>query len=321
MKPISRARQLWLACRALGLRLYTVRRVRRAISLGLVVLTVLAGAWLRWGTPHGEQVSPRLRLGWRPLVTLYFRDGPFLVPVSRRLAGEETLPRAALKALLSGRTASGLVSPLPADAQLRSFTLANRVARIDFSRFPVGEPDRELATAAIVDTLVGLADVEAVAISVAGETLVAPTRRVPLVYYVEADRLVALPASVRTPRAALAAYLTGPPDDRLIGLPEDVRLLRDAYDPRRGLLAVDLSYTEGVRLMALTFPDRMRLVLIGLLATLTEFPEVKAVRLDFEGRARLGLGQCSDLLRTPQPRPRLLNDERLLRRRASVGGS
>lgn len=243
------------------------------------------------------------------------------MPVSRRLAGEETLPRAALKALLSGRTASGLVSPLPADAQLRSFTLANRVARIDFSRFPVGEPDRELATAAIVDTLVGLADVEAVAISVAGETLVAPTRRVPLVYYVEADRLVALPASVRTPRAALAAYLTGPPDDRLIGLPEDVRLLRDAYDPRRGLLAVDLSYTEGVRLMALTFPDRMRLVLIGLLATLTEFPEVKAVRLDFEGRARLGLGQCSDLLRTPQPRPRLLNDERLLRRRASVGGS
>jgi hypothetical protein len=41
---------------------------------------------------------------------------------------------------------------------------------------------------------------------------------------------------------------------------------------------------------------------------------VQAVRIDFEGRTRLGLGQCSDLLRVPQPRPELLNDERLLGR-------
>jgi len=56
----------------------------------------------------------------------------------------------------------------------------------------------------------------------------------------------------------------------------------------------------------------MRLLLLGLIASLTEFPSVGAVRLDFEGQSRLGLGQCSDLLRTPQKRPELLNDERLL---------
>jgi hypothetical protein len=41
---------------------------------------------------------------------------------------------------------------------------------------------------------------------------------------------------------------------------------------------------------------------------------VRKVQIDFEGQTRLGLGQCSDLLRIPQPRPQLLNDERLLGR-------
>jgi hypothetical protein len=66
--------------------------------------------------------------------------------------------------------------------------------------------------------------------------------------------------------------------------------------------------------LALDKPERMRLVLLGLIATLTEFPVVRTVQIDFQGQTRLGLGQCSDLLRTPQPRPQLLNDERLLER-------
>ncbi len=56
------------------------------------------------------------------------------------------------------------------------------------------------------------------------------------------------------------------------------------------------------------------MVLLGLITSLTEFSPVRTVRLDFEGRTRLGLGQCGDLLRTPQPRPESLNDERLLER-------
>ena len=73
------------------------------------------------------------------------------------------------------------------------------------------------------------------------------------------------------------------------------------------------AHGKGVgRELALDNPARMRTVLLGLIASLTEFPEVRAVRLDFGGHTRLGLGECSDLLGTPQPRPELLNDERFL---------
>ncbi len=47
------------------------------------------------------------------------------------------------------------------------------------------------------------------------------------------------------------------------------------------------------------------------------FPEVEAVRLDFESHNALGLGQCADLLRTPQAWPDILNDERILARVAA----
>ena len=138
--------------------------------------------------------------------------------------------------------------------------------------------------------------------------------RVPLLYYASATGLVAVPVSATTPRAAVATYLAGPTDRSLTGLPADVRLLNYAHDPADGSLSLNFSYTPSVRTLALEHPERMRLLLLGLIASLTEFPSVRTVRLDFEGQTRLGLGQCSDLLRTPQPRPELLNDERLLGR-------
>ena len=105
-----------------------------------------------------------------------------------------------------------------------------------------------------------------------------------------------------------------PPEPGLAGLPSDVRVLGYEHDTDAGLLSLNFSYTPSVRTLALDRPDRMRLSLLGLIASLTEFPSIRAVRLDFEGQTRLGLGQCSDLLRTVQPRPELLNDERLLGR-------
>jgi hypothetical protein len=97
-------------------------------------------------------------------------------------------------------------------------------------------------------------------------------------------------------------------------MPSDVRLLTYAYDAAERLVSVNFTYSPGVRALALDQPERMRTLLLGLITSLTEYPGVRAVRLDFEGQTRLGLGQCSDLLRTPQPRPQLLNDERLLDR-------
>jgi spore germination protein GerM len=136
----------------------------------------------------------------------------------------------------------------------------------------------------------------------------------PLLYYGSANGLVALPVSTSGPRATLNAYLSGPSDSELTGFPPDVRLLGYEYSETNRSLSLNFTYTPSIRTLALDKPDRMRLVLLGLIATLTEFPEVRTVQLDFQGQSRLGLGQCSDLLRTPQPRPQLLNDERLLER-------
>jgi hypothetical protein len=98
----------------------------------------------------------------------------------------------------------------------------------------------------------------------------------------------------------------------MTGVPADVRLLTYDYDTRDRLLSIGFTYTSAVRTLALEKPERTRMLLLGLIASLTEFPDVRAVRLDFGGQSRLGLGECSDLLRSPQPRPALLNDERLI---------
>jgi spore germination protein GerM len=250
------------------------------------------------------------------MVTLYFSDGRSLFPVSRRMPTNDDLPRAALQALLAGPSAgSGLRNTIPPGVEIRSFTLADSVAHVDLSAAFLSEHrDTDTAETAIVETMTALPGVTSVALSVEGKSLAESARRVPLLYYASANGLVAVPASVPDPRAALTRYLSGPADPELIGLPSDVRLLTYEHDPANGLLSLNFTYTPSVRALALERPERMRLLLLGLIAGLTEFSQVRAVQLDFEGRTRLGLGQCSDLLRTPQPRPALLNDERLLGR-------
>ena len=249
------------------------------------------------------------------MVTLYFADGPFFVPVSRQMSAVGDVPRAVLQALLTGPSArSGLTSPIPHGVDIRSLKLADGVAHVDLSAAFAGGHDTEAAQTAILETLTALPGVTSVALRVEGKSLTEARKRVPLLYYASANGLVAVPSLATTPPDALTMYLSGPADPELTGLPPDVRLLRHDYDPARGLLSLNFTYTPSVHALALDKPERMRLALLGLIVGLTEFPEVRAVKLDFEGHTRLGLGQCSDLLRTPQPRPRLLNDERLLER-------
>ena len=258
---------------------------------------------------------------WSPwqkatVVTLYFPDGQVFLPVSRRMPANDDLPRAVLQALLAGPSiASGLTNPMPHGVEIRSFKLAGGVAQIELSG-TVRDQRGEIHSAetAIVETMTALPGVSSVALSIEGAPLAEPAKRVPLLYYASANGLVAVPAAVTTPRAAVDAYLAGPVDPELTGLPRDIRLLKYEHDPIEGTVSLNFSYTPSVRELAVDKPERMRFALLGLITTLTELPRVRAVQLDFEGRTRLGLGQCSDLLRTPQPRPELLNDERLLGR-------
>jgi spore germination protein GerM len=260
-----------------------------------------AAAWWPWNTTTA---------------TLYFSDGRFMIPVSRRMTRNDDLPRTTLQALLAGPAAgSGLATAVPAGTEIRFFEIRDRVAHIDFSSAFHGDRDQMLAAqSAIVETMTALPGVTFVSLSVDGKPIDDSARRVPLLYFLGSDGLVAIPTSATTPRGALDAYLSGSPDPALTGLPSDVQLLGYEHGQTDEVLALNFSYPSSVHTLALDHPERMRLLLLGLIASLTEFASVRAVRLDFEGRTRLGLGQCSDLLLTPQPRPELLNDERLLKR-------
>ena len=290
----------------------------RGLLVRAVVLAAMLGVglWAR-SLPSGDAASGRQSGFWpwktSTTVTLYFSDGRYLFPVSRRMPQGDELPRAALEALLAGPGAKGrLTSPIPPGVAIRSFQLVNGVARIDLSSTFGEAADAPAAVMAITETMTRLAGVTSVAVSVDGRPIAGTSARTPLLYYATANGLVAVPAAVTDARAALRMYLSGPPSPDLTGIPSDVRLQTYDYDKTDQLISVGFTYTPAVRTLALEKPERMRMLLLGLIASLTEFPGVRAARLDFGGRSRLGLGECSDLLRTPQPRPALLNDERLL---------
>jgi len=282
-------------------RLWKWGGVAALLGIGLWVRTVPAGALL----PVGWQATTP--------VNLYFANGSFLFPVSRRFHPGNELPRVVLEALLAGPRHSRTVdSVIPNDVKIRSFSVAAGVARIDLSG-GIGEDDHApMALAEITETMTRVPGIGSVAVSVRGRPLQAAGERTPLLYFPSADGLVAVPSQAGDARAALDAYLSGPPSAGMTGVPADVRLLTYDYDTRDRLLSIGFTYTPAVRTLALEKPERTRMLLLGLIASLTEFPGVRAVRLDFGGQSRLGLGECSDLLRSPQTRPALLNDERLL---------
>ena len=243
------------------------------------------------------------------MVTLYFGDGGVLYPVSRRMPTNDDLPRAALDALLKGpRPGSPLKSFISSGVEIRSIRVADGLAEIDLSSTVLSEDARM----AIIETMTKLPGVTSVVLTIEGKAIAGPARRVPLLYYASPTGLVAVPASFTDPRSALDRYLSMSAVPEWTTLPNDVRLLAYDYEESTGVLSLKFSYTPSLRALALDKPEQMRTLLLGLIASLTEFPQVRAVRLDFGGQTRLGLGGCSDLLGAPQPKPDLLNDERLL---------
>jgi spore germination protein GerM len=300
------------------------RRFRASRSVVLLLLLIGGGLWLRTIPAAGGFITRGASWPWQTstMVTLYFADGPFLFPVSRRMPSDDNLARAALQALIEGPSrASGLTPVIPPGVEIRSFALVEGVAQVDLSEaLLTGQADARLAELAMIDTLTALPGVEAVSLSVEGRSIAERAVRRPLFYYPSANGLTAVPARATDPRSAVDELLAGSADPELTGLPRDVRILSYELDVPDGDLSINFTYTPSVRTLALEKPERMRLLLLGLITSLTEFPEVRTVRVDFEGQTRLGLGQCSDLLRSPQPRPALLNDERLVERLEARGG-
>jgi hypothetical protein len=298
-------------------------RSRRFKVTVLVVAAVLAGFVGRSVVSGDAADNPLLNwLPWlnRTEITLYFGDasGDHLVPVSRTLS-RNAEPAALVAALLDGPAeGTGLINLIPPGTMARSAALVGSVLEVDLA----GDFERlaaPLATDALAHSLASWPGAEAAQITVDGVALADSGGGGQLLYFYDEslDMLVAEPTPGDGPRDVLAAYLAGPGDAHLAGLPPDVDLLSFDYTRSSGLLAIDFTFRPSVRDFAVDHPEAVRRVLEGLIATMTAgFPDIDAVWLDFEGHEALGLGQCADLLRTAQTTPDVLNDERLLKRYA-----
>ena len=252
----------------------------------------------------------------RPTVTLFFSDGDDLVPVSRTVPRSETDPGRLMAMLLDGPApGTGLDDPFPPGTTAAT-SLVDGVLTVDLSReFAAADT---LAREAMLQSVSTWPGVDEARVTVAGEPLETNSSGRLLYFYDEGrDMLVARPVGLVAPADVLDAYLEGPDDPALTGLPDDIEALDVILEPN-GLLRLEFTYRPSLRSYALDHPEAMRRVLQGLIATFTTgFPDVEAVYLDFEGRNALGAGQCANLLNTAQLRPEVLNDERLLARSAA----
>lgn len=293
----------------------------RARLAGFVVIAILAAIVGRGIVVDGRDSAFVRWLPWldRTGVTLFFTDasGERLVPVSRTVSQEEATPEALVDALVRGPAGgSGLTSPIPNGTTIRSVALdADGTLSVDLGGDFVDAPF--IAQEAVLQSMRSWPGVSAVSLTADGAPIETNTSGHLLYFYDETlDMLVAQPTNLIRPGDVLEAWLQGPTDPGLIGLPADIRAVGVELGANQ-LLTLRFDFTDSLRDFAVDHPESVRRVLEGLIATFnTGFPDVGAVLLDFEGQNALGLGQCANLLNTAQTMPEVLNDERLLARYA-----
>ncbi len=291
----------------------------------LLIVVVGAGLVLRLATAGMQPMSLIEWLPWinPPTVTIYLPDSQarFLVPVTRRVAEDRVTPAGAIEELLKSPKDNRMLAALfPLQARLSNLEIQDGLALVEVTTGGSedgGNLPAPMAVKALARTLGDFEEVETVRLLLNGEGLgESPVRSRGTgggtMFYTYGSYLVPVPVPASDPEQIIRLYLEGSGIPALVGLPEDVRLLEYRFDADRGLIYTSFTYTESLRQMATENPEGIRRSLTGIIATLTGLPEVQAIMLDFEGHSRLGLGQCSDLLRAPQVEPRILNDEALL---------
>jgi spore germination protein GerM len=235
--------------------------------------------------------------------------------VSRSLAGNADAPRALFESFAEGpKDGGGLLKLVPNGTEIRSLSMDGGQLQLELSEHFL-QANLPLVVPALWHTMRSLPDVQKMLITVAGKDLALPPadRRMLFFYSLSQSRLVSVPVNARSHMEALKLYLQGTGDASLIGLPADVQMLGYEIDPIRSSLALNFSFTPSLRQLGTEQPESTRSLLLGLIATLTQFPEIETVTLEFDGHSRLGLGECASLIGTPQTQPTVLNDERLFR--------
>ena len=112
-------------------------------------------------------------------VNVYYprNDGTGLIAVSRKVNTEkDDKYTAAMKSLLTGTKEKGQTNVIPKKAKLRSVTVKDGVATVDFSKeleqnFSGGSTGEEMLIGSIVNTLTDFAEVEKVQILIEGASV------------------------------------------------------------------------------------------------------------------------------------------------------
>ncbi len=228
------------------------RSVRsRRLKLVLVIVTALALGVLGRALADGNLENSFLAdvMPWMrgTSVTLYFGEpsGRHIVPVTRTLSGDQESPGGLVEALLGG-PAEGtiLLNAMPDGTTALSASVEGSTFSVNLSAAYLAARPPPLDEA-VVQTLMSWPGVDDVQIAVEGDVLALTGSSGHLAYFFERERdmLVATPIGGRSHRELMAAYLRGPDDPGLVGMPADVRVTSLQSAPGSGLLVVDLTYT------------------------------------------------------------------------------
>lgn len=260
----------------------------------LTVLLLLAGALLRSiAAPAGRAgLAPEAQTGrfswpWgaRAAVTVYFPAGEsdHLIPVARKVASPS--PEAALAELLAGPAPGQPLRPaVPAGVRLVGVRVDEGRALVDLE----GGPVTDLGLRAMAMTL-GVEQLQtrtgqAVRVDPSGTQL----------FYMH--RGLILPVRVSeslAPREALEQLLTRPAPEGVAWLPPGIGV--DQFTVKGSTAYVRLRFSPELQTLVESGLWNFAPYYLGVVYTLTEFPEIDRVRFEFAGLSPLALKQC----RTP----------------------
>lgn len=250
----------------------------------------------------------------RTSITFYYADdsGKYLIPVSQTIDNNANSHQTVIDTLMEDpKEGRGLVSIIPRNMEFLSTSIDENIVTVDITLSEIST-DLTLPILAIRYSFQSLPEVDGVIFTIDGNPMDSAISSSHLAYYIQNDLFVAIPTEAGSPEVALNEYMARTNKDGLVGLPSDVHLLDYDVNSVNGLMSLNFTYTDSIRELGIEQPETMRQVLIGLIATMTQFPEITAVSLNFEDHARLGFGQCADLLRSPQIAPIIFNDRRLV---------
>lgn len=272
----------------------------------ITVALLFLGATLKGLAVDGSRadLTPEARLGqlsWPPwqsaVVTVYFPEAETgrLTPVARQVSA--ATPEAALAELAAGPVPGRrLVPALPDGVSLALVHLdAADGGRAEIAAAGGPLPRRSLE--AIAQTL-GVRQVE-----VRGGPVYRREVTVNRLYFVDRGLPVPvdLPGPQLSPRAAAEALLLTPGPDGVLGMPPGISL--DAFEVKGATAFVRLRFSPELTALVESGLWNFTPYYMGLVYTLTEFPEIRQVRFEVADLSPLARKQCRTPLAVPLRRP------------------